>query len=146
MRKTAKISSTIILVTVILIVVNILSENYSFRLDLTEGKEYTLSEVTRNILKTLEKPVTITAYFSRDLPPNIGNITENHIFPRRIKKGNKVHYLSCKEADEASNKRQFNENISCQGEQKTCQYQHKRHTCSMFLIYKKNENQNWNYQ
>jgi len=105
MRKTAKISSTIILVTVILIVVNILSENYSFRLDLTEGKEYTLSEVTRNILKTLEKPVTITAYFSRDLPPNIGNITENHIFPRRIKKGNKVHYLSCKEADEASNKR-----------------------------------------
>jgi len=77
MRKRAKISSTVILVTVILIVVNFLSENYSFRLDLTEGKEYTLSEATRNILKTLDKPVTVTVYFSRDLPPNIGNITEN---------------------------------------------------------------------
>jgi gliding-associated putative ABC transporter substrate-binding component GldG len=77
MKKTAKISSTIVLVTVILIIVNILSENYSFRLDLTEGREYTLSKATRNILKNLEKPVTITAYFSKDLPPNIGNITEN---------------------------------------------------------------------
>jgi gliding-associated putative ABC transporter substrate-binding component GldG len=77
MKKTARISSTIVLVTVILIIVNILSENYSFRLDLTEGREYTLSKATRNILKNLEKPVTITAYFSKDLPPNIGNITEN---------------------------------------------------------------------
>jgi ABC-type uncharacterized transport system involved in gliding motility auxiliary subunit len=65
MKKTAKISSTIVLVTVILIVVNILSENYSFRLDLTEAREYTLSKATRNILKNLEKPVTITAYFSK---------------------------------------------------------------------------------
>jgi ABC-type uncharacterized transport system involved in gliding motility auxiliary subunit len=43
MKKTARISSTIVLVTVILIIVNILSENYSFRLDLTEGREYTLA-------------------------------------------------------------------------------------------------------
>ena len=75
MMKTAKISSTIILMTVIVIVVNILSENYSFRLDFTEGKEYTLSKATRDILKNLDKPVTITAYFSKDLPPNIGNIS-----------------------------------------------------------------------
>ena len=74
MIRSAKISSTIILVTVILIVVNILSENYNFRLDLTESKEYTLSTATRNILKNLDKPVTVTAYFSKDLPPNIGNI------------------------------------------------------------------------
>jgi gliding-associated putative ABC transporter substrate-binding component GldG len=75
--KTAKISSTIILMAVIVIVVNILSENYSFRLDFTEGKEYTLSQATRNILKDLAKPVTITAYFSKDLPPNIGNVSGN---------------------------------------------------------------------
>lgn len=77
MKITAKISSTIILVTVILIVINILSENYSFRFDLTEGKEYTLSNATKNILRNLTKPVTVTAYFSKDLPPNIGNISEN---------------------------------------------------------------------
>lgn len=77
MNKTAKISSTIILVVAILIIVNILSENYKFRLDLTEGREYTLSSATRNILRDLEKPVTVTAYFSKDLPPNIGNIGGN---------------------------------------------------------------------
>jgi gliding-associated putative ABC transporter substrate-binding component GldG len=77
MNKTAKISSTIALMAGIVLVINILSENYSFRLDLTEGKEYTLSKATRNILGSLDKPVTITAYFSKDLPPNIGNISES---------------------------------------------------------------------
>ena len=77
MIKSAKISSTIILVTVIVIILNILSENYSFRIDLTGSKEYTLSQATRNILKSLDKPVTITAYFSKDLPANIGNIYGN---------------------------------------------------------------------
>jgi gliding-associated putative ABC transporter substrate-binding component GldG len=75
--KTAKISSTIILMAVIVIVVNILSDNYSFRLDFTEGREYTLSKATRDILKNLDKPVTVTAYFSKDLPPNIGNVGGN---------------------------------------------------------------------
>jgi len=52
MMKSAKISTTIILVVIIIIIVNILGENYKFRLDLTEGKEYTLSKATRDILKT----------------------------------------------------------------------------------------------
>jgi gliding-associated putative ABC transporter substrate-binding component GldG len=77
MIKSAKISTTIILIIVIVIVVNILSENYKFRIDLTEGKEFTLSKATRDILEKLDKPVTITAYFSKDLPPNIGNISGN---------------------------------------------------------------------
>ena len=77
MIRSVKISSTIILVAVIVIIVNILSENYSFRFDLTGSKEYTLSKATKNILKSLDKPVTITAYFSKDLPPNIGNIAGN---------------------------------------------------------------------
>jgi gliding-associated putative ABC transporter substrate-binding component GldG len=75
MMKSAKISSTIILVVVIVIIINILSENYNFRIDLTQGGEYTLSKATKNILQNLDKPVTITAYFSKDLPPNIGNIS-----------------------------------------------------------------------
>jgi gliding-associated putative ABC transporter substrate-binding component GldG len=73
----AKISTTIILILAIVITVNILSENYNFRIDLTEGREYTLSKATRDILQKLDKPVTITAYFSKDLPANIGNISGN---------------------------------------------------------------------
>jgi gliding-associated putative ABC transporter substrate-binding component GldG len=75
--KYKKISTTIILVTLIIVIVNVLSENYNFRLDLTEDREYTLSKATRDILKNLESPVTVTAYFSKDLPPNIGSIYSN---------------------------------------------------------------------
>ncbi len=77
MNKTAKISSTILLIAVIVVIVNILSESYNFRVDLTEGREYTLGKATKSILKNLDKPVTVTAYFSKDLPPNIGNISDN---------------------------------------------------------------------
>lgn len=75
MNKTARISSTIALVAAIIIIINILSDNYFFRIDLSEGKEYTLSNATKNILKNLDKPVTVTAYFSRDLPADIGSIS-----------------------------------------------------------------------
>lgn len=75
--KSAKISTTILLVAVIVVIVNILSENYNFRLDFTEDKEYTLSKATRNILENLEEPVTVSAYFSKDLPPNIASISGN---------------------------------------------------------------------
>jgi len=77
MIKTAKISTTIALVVAIVVIINILSGNYFFRIDLTEGKEYTLSKATKDILINLDKPVTITAYFSKDLPPNIGNISSS---------------------------------------------------------------------
>ncbi|HKK42616.1 MAG TPA: GldG family protein, partial [Bacteroidales bacterium] len=75
--KSFKISTTIILVSVIVVIVNILAASYSFRLDLSEGREYTLSQATKDILKNLDRPVTITAYFSRDLPPNISNVSDN---------------------------------------------------------------------
>ncbi len=55
----------------IVIFINLLSTEYHLRLDLTEGGQYTLSQATRNILKDLQKPVTIKAYFSKDLPPRI---------------------------------------------------------------------------
>ncbi len=75
MGKTYKISTAIGLVVLIIIIINILAHIYSFRLDLTENREYTLSRPTRNILKNLDNPVTITAYFSKDLPPHIINIS-----------------------------------------------------------------------
>lgn len=54
----------------ILILLNLLASRFSFRLDLTEGKQYTLHEATRTLIDRLEEPVTVKAYFSEDLPPN----------------------------------------------------------------------------
>lgn len=64
--------TTVILVLGIVYFVNLLSKQFFFRLDLTEDNQYTLSEATKNILESLEEPVTVKAYFSEELPPHIG--------------------------------------------------------------------------
>lgn len=63
--------STTALVIGIVVLINLLAHEYHLRLDLTEDKQYTLSEATKKILESLEEPVTVKAYFSKDLPPNI---------------------------------------------------------------------------
>jgi gliding-associated putative ABC transporter substrate-binding component GldG len=62
---------TTALVIGILLVLNFLSSEIHFRLDLTEAHEYTLSPATLDILKGLEEPVTVKAYFSKNLPANV---------------------------------------------------------------------------
>lgn len=62
---------TILLVFGILVFANLVSEQYFFRVDLTEDKQYTLSEATTHIMESLESPITVKAYFSENLPPNI---------------------------------------------------------------------------
>src|ERR1041384_8174387 len=68
---------TILLLTGILLLVNVLSQRFFLRLDLTEGKQYTLSKATRDILKNLKDPVTVTAYFSEDLPPDLQKLKKD---------------------------------------------------------------------
>ncbi|OJJ15629.1 hypothetical protein BKI52_37740 [marine bacterium AO1-C] len=62
------------LVAGILLLVNLLAREYSLRLDFTADKRYTLSKVTKNILKELNDPVTVTVYFSTDLPPQLSRV------------------------------------------------------------------------
>jgi gliding-associated putative ABC transporter substrate-binding component GldG len=69
--KTNKIYISVALILGIIIIVNLLSDQYFIRLDFTEDKQYTLSRATKNILKELNDPVTVTAYFSKDLPPDV---------------------------------------------------------------------------
>jgi len=58
----------------ILILLNILASRHYLRLDITEDKRYTLGASTKEILKDLPEPVTITAYFSGNLPPMLDNL------------------------------------------------------------------------
>ncbi|HHJ09463.1 MAG TPA: hypothetical protein ENK25_01040 [Bacteroidetes bacterium] len=68
-RKNIVLTTT--LIAAILLVINLISDKLFYRLDLTEDHSYTLSKATRDILKNLQEPVTITAYFSKELPPAI---------------------------------------------------------------------------
>ncbi|MCX5884395.1 MAG: GldG family protein [Proteobacteria bacterium] len=53
----------------ILAVINYVSLNHFFRLDLTEKSEFTLAPSTKKVLKGLDDVVNIKVYFSRKLPP-----------------------------------------------------------------------------
>ncbi len=53
----------------VLILINIMSNNFFGRLDLTEDKQYSLSAASKSMVQNLNKPLVIKAYFSEDLQP-----------------------------------------------------------------------------
>jgi gliding-associated putative ABC transporter substrate-binding component GldG len=72
-----KVQTTILLVVGILLLINLIASRFFFRLDYTADQRYTLSKATRDILNDLSEPVTISAYFSKDLPPNIEQVRQD---------------------------------------------------------------------
>ncbi len=72
-----KVQTSILLVLGILILVNLIASRFFFRLDYTADQRYTLSKATDDILEELGEPVTISAYFSEDLPPDIEKVRQD---------------------------------------------------------------------
>jgi len=72
-----KKTSTSLVVLGILILLNLIVYKYYFRIDLTSDKQYTLGKATKNILKNLDDPVTVRAYFSKNLPPDVAKTKED---------------------------------------------------------------------
>lgn len=58
----------------LLVIINMLAVRFFVRIDLTEDERYTLSDATKTILKDLDEPVTITAYFTKDIPQEIAQV------------------------------------------------------------------------
>lgn len=69
--KKSQIYTRILLIIGILLLINILSTEFYFRLDWTADKRYTLSKATKQILSEVKEPVTVNAYFSDDLRPEL---------------------------------------------------------------------------
>lgn len=61
----------LVIVLAIIVVANLLSNELYFRLDFTEDNRYTFSKATKDVIDELDGVVTITAYFSEDLPPQL---------------------------------------------------------------------------
>ena len=62
------------MILLILVVVNLIAVNTINRIDLTENKEFTISQSTRKILRNMDDLVTIKVYFSKDLPAYISSL------------------------------------------------------------------------
>ena len=74
---------SVFLIIGILVLVNLLSQRFFLRFDLTEDQEFTLSQATEDILGNLAEPITISAYFSSNMPQQIDKIKtdfENMLF------------------------------------------------------------------
>lgn len=71
MRTKQSFYTYLLVIAGIIILTNILGEMFTLRIDLTQDKRYTLSQATRHLLNELSEPITITAYFSENLPPDI---------------------------------------------------------------------------
>ena len=72
-----KVQTTLLLIFGIVLVVNLLSDRIFLRLDFTADQRYSLSDATLDILDELDDPVTVNAYFSEDLPPDILRVRQD---------------------------------------------------------------------
>ncbi len=66
--------SLIFIMLGILMFINILSARFFVRADLTEKKEFTITDATKRILSQLDDIANIRFYFSKDLPPRLANL------------------------------------------------------------------------
>src|SRR4051812_15525190 len=64
-------SKTVIALAVVgsLVLVNIIAVRAFHRFDLTSERIYTLSAASKEAMAGLEEPVTVSAYFTENLPP-----------------------------------------------------------------------------
>ncbi|MEM9857211.1 MAG: GldG family protein [Bacteroidota bacterium] len=77
MRTKKSFYTSVVLIIGILLLINFISNDYFVRIDLTENNRFTLSQATEDIVQELLEPVTVKAYFSENLPPNIAQTRQD---------------------------------------------------------------------
>ncbi len=60
-----------------LVLVNLLGTRLFTRVDMTQKHIYTLSQVSKNLVKHLDDPFLVKAYISKDLPPEIKRLSRD---------------------------------------------------------------------
>lgn len=69
--KKQQVWTRVLIIAGIVVAVNLVVNKLFFRIDFTADKKYTLSQATKDILNNLNEVITITAYFSEDLPSQL---------------------------------------------------------------------------
>ncbi|TAL38646.1 MAG: hypothetical protein EPN93_03995 [Spirochaetes bacterium] len=59
---------------VIIVLVNLAGAVLYFRLDLTANRAYSLSKISKQAVATLEEPLTVKVFFSKDLPAPVNTV------------------------------------------------------------------------
>lgn len=72
-------SIQILMMVAAIVLLNLLAERFSLRLDLTEERMYTLSKATKDIIHSLNEPVTVTAYFTKGSQPEVDKVRQDFL-------------------------------------------------------------------
>jgi gliding-associated putative ABC transporter substrate-binding component GldG len=71
----SNVALEIVIVVAIIVFANLLSLRFFARADLTEGRLYSISSSTKEVLRNLDDVVNIKVYFSKQLPPYLATLT-----------------------------------------------------------------------
>jgi len=77
--KKGKLPIQLLMMVAALILLNLLAERFSMRLDLTEEGIYTLSKASKDIIRSLDEPVTVTAYFTKGSQPEVDKVRQDFL-------------------------------------------------------------------
>ncbi len=66
-----------LLVLLIIVVVNMIADRAFTRIDLTQNREYTISQSTKKLLRNLDDVVNVKVYFSKDLPSYLASLPKS---------------------------------------------------------------------
>lgn len=98
-------SVTFLLVIIIAVLINVVGVKLfkNLKLDLTENKAYTLSDVSKKVVKNLEDPLRIKVFFSKNIPAPHNN-TERYLrdllneYDRVANRNFKYEFYDCTES------------------------------------------------
>ena len=65
---------TFVLYLVVLVLINMVARNLAFRFDLTANGLYSLSDASIEVVSTLNEPLTVNVFFSKNLPAPYNNV------------------------------------------------------------------------
>jgi gliding-associated putative ABC transporter substrate-binding component GldG len=75
MKKTSwQTTAFILLVLVNLVLLNMIANTRFWRLDLTEGKVFTLSKASKQVVRNLDEPLTVKVFVSENLSPQLNDV------------------------------------------------------------------------
>ena len=115
MKKKHSINTKSLLILAVLVLINIVSFYYYFRIDLTEDGIYSLSKASKDILRSIDETVTVSAYFTEDLPPQLAKTKSDFkdllIEYNSASRGNVVYEFINPNADQEMEARAFQEGI-----------------------------------
>ena len=88
------ISFRILIVCITILVIQLIASSYSFRVDLTADQRYSLSESTKDFIKSVEQPLRIDVFLSGKLPQDYQRLrTETEVLLQSLESVNDRFYF-----------------------------------------------------